>query len=299
MSAAKPRRLGLILPWSLFAVACAAWTAFWFFAKDQAIKRLDAAIVDARGRGIDAGYGSIRASGYPLHLKLHLANAHFAMAPFPRLEAATLPVAVNLVDPSHVIVDLKDGFRWTADGGAINEIDPDRGAMSLHWKGSAFSRLSLDLEGAPTKKLLAHVRPDPRSPNALQVAVDVQGARDGESMRAGIVIEHADALQTAASDDPLAAWIARGGRARVEALDLNWRGARMRGAGVFGVDALRRPVGKATLTAEGESAAVLALLGALDPGAGNTATLSAADGVWRLGEATLPATPLYALPSPP
>lgn len=299
MTTAKPRRLGLIIPWTLFALACAGWTAFWFVAKDQAIQRLDAAIISAKARGIEAGYDHVRASGFPLHLKLNLENARIATAALPKLEAARLPVAVNLVDPSHLIIDLKDGVRWTGRDGVAHGIDPTRGAMSVHWKGDALTRISLDLEGAPTKKLLAHLRPDPRTANAWQIAVVLEGATSNDALRAGVVVDNTDALLSATGDDPLAAWIARGGRANVEAIELDWQGAKMTGAGAFALDAQRRPEGAVTLKAEGQSAAILALLGALDAGAENTATLSAKNGVWRLGPATHPAKPLYALPSPP
>lgn len=299
MSAAKHRRLGLIIPWSLFALACVAWTAFWFVAKDQAIKRLDAAIVSAKARGIEARYEGVRASGYPLHLKLHLANPRLTIAGLPRLEAATLPIAINLVDPSHLIIDLKDGLRWTGGDGVTHTLDPHRGAMSVHWKAGALTRVSLDLEGAPTKKLLLHIRPDPRAENALQVALAVEGAKDGEALRAGVVLDHADTLRALTPIDPLGAWVKSGGRATVEAFDMRWRGATMTGTGAFVLDAQRRPEGAVSLKAEGESAAILALLGALDPGAVNTATLRAKDGVWRLGQATHPAKPLYVLSSPP
>jgi hypothetical protein len=300
MSDAKPRRLGLIIPWTLFALASVAWTAFWFVAKDQAIKRLDAVIVSAKARGVDASYETVRASGYPLHLKLNLTNARVTTAALPQLDAALLPVAINLVDPSHLIIDLKDGLRWTGRDGVTHTLDPVRGAMSVHWKDGALTRVSFDLEGAPTKKLLAHGRPDPRTSNAWQVAVDVEGAEDGDALRAGVVIDHTAALLRDVNPaDPLGGWISSGGRATVEALDMRWQGATMTGTGAFGLDAQRRPAGAVTLKAEGQSAAILALLGALDAGAENTATLTAKDGVWRLGQATHPAKPLYDLSSPP
>jgi len=299
MSVATPRRLGLIIPWTLFALACVGWTAFWFVAKDQAIQRLDAAIVSSKARGVDVGYEKVRASGYPLHLKLNLTNVRIAAAALPRLEAPVLPVAINLVDPTHVIIDLKDGVRWTGRDGVTHTLDPLRGAMSLHWKDRAFTRLSLDLEGAPTKKLLAHVRPDPRTTNAWQAAVVVEGETDS-ALRAGVVIDHTDTLlRDLVADDPLGAWINSGGRARVEALEMKWQGATMTGAGAFGLDAQRRPEGSVMLKAEGQSAAILALLGALDSDAANTATLTAKDGVWRLGRAEHPAKALYDLSSPP
>ncbi|MDZ4777626.1 MAG: DUF2125 domain-containing protein, partial [Alphaproteobacteria bacterium] len=238
-------------------------------------------------------------SGYPLHLKLNLTNVRVVAAAVPRLEAALLPVAINLVDPSHLIIDLKDGVSWTGRDGVTHMLDPVRGAISVHWKDGALTRVSLDLEGAPTKKLLAHVRPDPRKTNAWQVAVVVEGSKD-EALRAGVVIDHTDALLRAARPgDPLGPWIDSGGRATVEALDMKWQGATMTGTGALGLDAQRRPEGAVTLKAEGQSAAILALLGALDPGAENTATLTAKEGVWRLGQATHPAKPLYDLSSPP
>ncbi|MBL8559722.1 MAG: DUF2125 domain-containing protein [Hyphomonadaceae bacterium] len=299
MSAAKPRRLGLIIPWALFALACAGWTAFWFSAKDHAIARLDSIIVAAKARGVDAHYDGVRASGFPLHLKLNLANVRVSTAVLPLVEARTLPVAINLVDPSHVIVDLKDGVRWTGRDGVAHLLDPVRGALSLHWDDATLKRASLDLEGAPTRKLLAHLRPDPRAANAFQLALVLEGV-DDEALRAGMVIDHADVLlRSDISVDPLKPWIDSGGRVRVEAIDLRWKGATLTGSGDFALDARRRPEGAVQLKAEGDSVAVLTLLGALDPAAADTATLSAQDGVWRLGQATHPVAPLYDLPSPP
>lgn len=286
-------RLGLIVPWTLFVIGCIGWTVFWFAAKDMAVARLDAAIVQAKARGIEAGYAKIRASGYPLHLTLTLENAHAQMAPLPRVEFASLPVSVNLVNPTHLIIDLKDGVRWTGRDGASHVVDPVRGAMSVHWKNNALTRVSLDLEGAPTKKMLIHVRPDARTPDALQVAVDIEGNETTSALRAGVVVDHAALLAQARGGDPLKPWIDAGGRARVELLEIRTQGATMTGDGEFGLDALRRPEGAATLKVSGAPA----LVGAL-PAEGTT-TLSAKDGQWRLGELAYPAKPLYALSSSP
>lgn len=289
------QRLGLYVPWGLFFIACIGWTVFWFTAKDAAIKRLDATIVQAKARGIEAGYTQVRASGYPLHLTLTLRDAHVQMAPLPRLDAAALPVSINLVNSSHLIIDLKDGVRWTGGDGVTHIVDPVRGAMSVHWNGAALTRASLDLEGAPTKKLLLHVRPDARTPDALQVAVDVEGSEASSTLRAGIVIDHAGKLRDARAGDPLGPWIEAGGRAKVEVLDIRVQGATLTGSGAFSLDSQRRPDGEATLKAEGEILAILAVLGTLD--GTSTASLTAKDGQWRLGRLDYPARPLYALPS--
>lgn len=290
-------RLGLIVPWTLFALVCVGWTVFWFKAKDMAIARLDAAIVQAQARGIEAGYAQVRASGYPLHLTLTLENAHAQMAPLPRFDFVSLPVSVNLVDPSHLIIDLKDGVRWTGRDGVAHVIDPVRGAMSVHWKNNELTRVSLDLEGAPTKKTLIHIRPDKRTPDALQVAIDIEGNEATSALRAGVVVDHAAVLAQARGGDPLKPWIDAGGRARVELLEIRTQGATMTGDGEFQLDGLRRPEGAANLKVAGDSAAALAFIGALT--AENTATLSAKDGQWRLGQLAYPAKPLYALSSSP
>lgn len=288
-------RLGLIVPWTLFFLACIGWTAFWFKAKDMAIARLDAAIVQAKDRGIEAGYAKVRASGYPLHLTLTLEDAHAQMAPLPQFDFVNLPISVNLVDPSHLIIDLKDGVRWTGRDGTSHVIDPVRGAMSVHWQNNALTRVSLDLEGAPTKKMLVHVRPDTRTPDALQVAIDIEGNEAASALRAGVVVDHAALLAQARGGDPLKPWIDTGGRARVELLEIRTQGATMTGDGEFRLDALRRPEGAANLKVS--EAPALALVGALT--AESTTTLSAKDGQWRLGKLAYPAKPLYALSSSP
>jgi hypothetical protein len=295
------RRLGLYIPWGLFALACIGWSVFWFVTKDAAIRRLDAAIVQAKARGIDAGYGAVRASGFPLHLTLMLTDAHLQSAPLPRLDFATLPVSVNLVDPSHLIIDLKDGVRWTGRDGAAHAIDPTRGAMSVRWKEGALSRVSLDLEGAPVPRLLVHIRPDARTPDAWQVAVDMSGHETdlAERLRLGVVIDHTAALADSRVGDPLGPWIAAGGAAKVEAFDLEWHGSKVTGAGVLRLDGLRRPEGAIDLQIDGGADGLMALFGGQNLRASGAVTLRAQDGSWRLGDSSAPARPLYALPSPP
>ncbi|KAF0176946.1 MAG: DUF2125 domain-containing protein [Hyphomonadaceae bacterium] len=295
------QRLGLYIPWALFALACLGWTAFWFVAKDQAIRRLDAAIVSAKARGIDAGYGAVRASGFPLHLTLTLTGAHLQASPLPRFEAKKLPVSVNLVDPFHLIVDLKDGVRWTGRDGASHEIDPTRGAMSVHWKGRTMTRVSIDLEGAPAPRMLVHIRPDARTPDAWQVAVDISGHETdlAERVRIGVVLDHTSALAQTRAGDPLGPWVDAGGHANVEALDLDWHGSKVTGAGALRLDALRRPEGAIELQITGGADGLMALFGGQSLKSSGAATLRAQDGTWRLGDISAPARPLYPLSSPP
>lgn len=292
-------RLGLIVPWTLFVLVCVGWSVFWFAAKDMAIARLEAAIIQAKARGVDAGYGDVRASGYPLHLTLTLKNAHVQMAPLPRFEFVSLPVSVNLVNPTHLIIDLKDGLRWTGRDGAAHVIDPVRGAMSVHWSGRALRRISIDLEGAPAPHTLVHIRPDARTPDAWQVAIDIAGHETdtGERLRLGVVLDHTTAFATPRAGDPLGPWVEAGGTAKVEALEMDWHGSKLTGDGVLRLDGLRRPEGAIDLQITGGADGLMALFGGQSLQASGVATLRAKDGAWRLGDITAPARPLYALSS--
>lgn len=290
-------RLGLVIPWTLFVLVCIGWTVFWFAAKDMAVARLDAAIAQARARGVEAGYAQVRASGYPLHLTLTLSEAHVQMAPLPRLDFVSLPVSVNLVDPSHLIVDLKDGVRWTGRDGAPHVIDPVRGAMSVHWQGRTLKRVSLDLEGAPAPHTLVHIRPDARTPDAWQVAIDIAGHETdtGERLRIGVVVDHTATLAQARPGDPLGAWVDAGGAAKIEALELDWHGSKITGAGTLRLDGMRRPEGAIDLQIAGGANGLMALFGGQNTRTSGAATLRVQDGAWRLGDISAPARPLYAL----
>jgi hypothetical protein len=219
----------------------------------------------------------------------------------PRLDFSNLPVSVNLVDPSHLIIDLKDGVRWTDRDGAVHAIDPTRGAMSVRWKNRTLTRFSLDLEGAPAPRLLVHIRPDARTPDAWQVAVDISGHETdaSERLRMGVVLNHTSAIAQARPGDPLGPWIDAGGTANVEAVDLDWHGSQVTGAGMLRLDGQRRPEGAIDLQITGGAEGLVALFGDQDLKANGAATLRAEDGAWRLGEISAPARPLYALPSPP
>jgi hypothetical protein len=299
---AQPRRLGLYVPWALFAVVCLGWIAFWFVAKDAAIRRLDAAITRAGARGIEAGYETIHAGGFPLHLTLTLEGAHVQASPLPRLTFKRLPISVNLVDPMHVIVDLKDGVRWTGRDGAAHVIDPLRGAMSVRLAKGKVQRISLDLEGAPAPHLLVHLRPDTRAADTWQVAVDIASSEtnSADRLRMGVVIDHGAAFAALRPGDPLGAWTDAGGAAIIEVIDMDWRGSKVTGTGRLTLDSQRRPQGAVDLRIEGPVDDLVAMLGAHSSAdAQGAVQLVARDSMWRLGEASMPARPLYALSSPP
>lgn len=293
-------RLGLLIPWALFVAFCIGWTAYWFTAKDTAIKALDAGIARAKVYGADAGYGRVRAGGYPLHLTLTLTDAHLSLARV-RIDAAQLPVSVNLSNPRHIIVGLADGLRWEREDRVVHRLATKRGEMSARLAADgALARLSLDMEGARVThgmseeattigKLLVHLRPDPRHEADAQLVVDagdwagptpfaaLNAAGPFSVFRAALVLTD---YATLASQTPAQTWT---GALRIERVDVTYAGAKVSGDGLLDLDDQYRVTGDLKLTPEG----------------GTPVTLAAADGWWTFaGLRVAPAKPLYT-PSPP
>jgi len=265
--APRPRRLGLYIPWALFALICVGWTAYWFVARDAAIRALEAAVERANAAGVDAGYSGVRAGGYPLRLTLTLEDAHATPAPGIAFAAARLPVSVNLSNRRHIIVGLGDGLQWRTDDGAEHAMTVRRGDLSVRLDDKGLARLSLDLDGARVvhgasavtdiAKLLMHLRPDPRTSADAQLVIEADDWRGPTPfaalsqitpfthIRAAIVVTESASL---ISRTPLASW---DGALRIERLDVAWADARVTGDGALDLDSAHRPVGALQLTPTG------------------------------------------------
>lgn len=291
--APRPRRLGLYIPWAIFALICVAWTAYWFMARDAAIRALESAVERANAAGVNAGYGGLRAGGYPLRLTLTLEDAHADPAPGIAFTAARLPVSINLSNPRHIIVGLGDGLHWRTNDGD-HAMTVQRGELSIRLDDGGLARLSLDLDGARVvhdatavtdiAKLLVHVRPDPRARADQQLVIEADDWRGPTPFaalspltpfthfRAAIVVTESASL---ISRTPLASW---DGALRIERLDVAWADARVVGDGTLDLDGAHRPAGALQLT----------------PTGGQPVELRAANGWWTLaGLRVAQAKPLY------
>jgi hypothetical protein len=303
----RPNRLGLYVPWAVFLLICAGWCAYWFVAKDAAIRALASGAARVEAAGGTASYAGVRASGFPLRLTLTLDDARFAPTPALAFEAARLPVSVNLTNPRHIIVGLADGFSWTTGDGARHTMTMRRGDMSLRLgPNNALARASLDLQGASVSHgwptgvqfpeplppitttigaLLVHVRPDPRSAADAQIIIDAtdwQGLTPFAALndlgpfghfRTAVVATESASL---VSRTPLRTWT---GSLRIERFDVAYSDAAVTGDGVLTLDAAHRPDGVLRFTPAGIPAPV---------------ELRASDGWWTLaGLRVAAARPLY------
>lgn len=265
---AKPRRLGLYLPWALFVLFCLAWTGYWFVAKDAALKALDAQIARANAAGMDAGFSRVNASGFPLHLTLTMEEVRATPLPFLRVEARRLPLSINLSNPRHLILGLSDGVRWTTPDGVAHDVQATKGEMSVRFDGGgALTRASLDLAGVrvahgsglPTEieKLLIHVRPDPRSAVDSQIVLETTnwtGPTPFAALNDLAPFPHFNAAvvatnsATLASSNPLRTWT---GALRVERFDVAYAQTQVTGDGELKLDAAHRPDGVLHITPAG------------------------------------------------
>lgn len=259
---AKYNRLGLYVPWAAFILVVAAWCVYWHVLKNEALKRLDAAIVQLREAGVDAGFSGVRTRGFPTRLTFILETVWLDTGG-ARFEMKKLPVSINLVSPRHLIIDLQEGIRQRTQEGRWRTLSMRRGAMSVRFTQTELARLSVDLE-APSylredtgetfaaERVLAHVRPDERAAGDLQLALEIEGASlptpvEGlaalgtqiQRLNGLIVIEKAADAVAAQS---VKAWKRRGAL-RFEVLDTIWGTLGATGTGRIAFDAKGKPQG--------------------------------------------------------
>lgn len=332
-AALRPARLGLILPWAIFALLCLAYGVYWVIVERAAIAQVEQAFAQARAAGADAGYRRIRSAGFPLRLSLRLEAVAYAPADRAwRAEAPAATLHVNLSNPRHVILALDAPARWLTNAGAAYALEASVAALSVRFAGDRLARASLDLQGLSVRRAdgeaggfqlargLAHLRPDARTPGAYQLAAEIDTLTPArpvrglegfgqtvQRVRAAIAVDQAAAL---ARPNPLKAWRDAGGGLRIEALEIGWGPAQATGDGAIGLDPAGRPAGsltlstaqpRAVLTALAQSSladptarAALQAAAALAPAQGATAlTLSAQNGV--LSALGTPLAPLQSL----
>jgi hypothetical protein len=283
----RHRRLGLIVPWALFAIAALGWTVYWNILRIRTMEAAQAFVDRQRTAGASLIYSSVAASGYPLRLTLTFSGpAYEAPGGGWALSAPSLDLHVNPSDLRLIILETHGAVTWR-DREVVRTLTPRTAALSVRTEKGAFERAILEVhdvsiarEGhAPAilESAVIGVRPDPRRAADMQVSLDAAhlalAAAPAEfsglganiaSIEARVVIENAAAAERA-SAHRLEAWRAAGGAARFEGLGLEWGPAKITGTGRLGLDALRRPQGRLDLAIEDPQAALNALAQPMAP----------------------------------
>ncbi|MDX2236770.1 MAG: DUF2125 domain-containing protein [Hyphomonadaceae bacterium] len=309
---AAPRapRAWLIIAWATFALIAIGWTLYWRMLETQARDAIAAFVAAQNARGGEAQIGAVSARGFPRVVALTLSDVRFAPQDRAwRARTATLEVHVNPGNPAQSLVIAPTPIAVTYASGATRTFAAADARMSLHvGRSGGVERLSLDLVEArwsdaatqgprwSMRRLLAHLRPDPRAPSIAdarhQLALDIEGwalaaplrpfeglGAQAERVKAAIALTHADAALGGLAGDALAAWRDAGGEAGFEHLEARWGAGQFSGAGALRLDAQRRLHGRLSVGFETprETLAALAASPSLSPRAVESLrTLSAA-----------------------
>lgn len=258
----------LVIPWLLFLAAAGGWVAYWFVAANTAETKLTQWIEVQDAAGANARIGRIVRHGFPVLLRLELVDAAYAPPREGwRLSTERADLHVDLLNPAHVIVEANAPIAFARANGAVSNISADALIVSIRNQGASIAQAGVEAnaliiddpqtEGAFTAhRVVVNWRPDPRTAEAYQFALDAEGVslpravrsfesfgQDIASLRVAVVVDEAGLLLSSENDDPLAPWREAGGQLRFEALALNWGPLATTGEGEVRLDEQRRLAG--------------------------------------------------------
>lgn len=261
--------LWLVVPWVLFLAAAGGWVAYWFVAANTAEARLAEWVEAREASGAETRIGRVVRHGFPVLLRLELQDLAYAPPRQGwRLSTARADLHIDLLNPSHVILEAKAPIAFARANGAVSTIGADALIVSVRNDGTVLAQAGVEAnaltvddpqaDGAfSARRLVVNFRPDPRTPEAHQFALDAEGVslprpvrsfesfgQDIASLRVAVVVDEAGMLLSSESDDPLAPWREAGGQLRFEALALNWGPLATTGQGEVRLDGERRLAGE-------------------------------------------------------
>ncbi|MGE3143404.1 MAG: DUF2125 domain-containing protein [Hyphomonadaceae bacterium] len=281
----QPRRLGLIIPWALFALIALGWTAYWNMLAHRARAYLEEAFAAERARGAHMTIGETSLRGFPLQCAFELRDVSYAPAggAFAAMTQRVI-VHVNVLNAQHVIVAFPAPLAFTRRDGRATSISGQGALLSVHTAAGALARASFEADALalsdPAKpaeatrfgRTLLHLRPDPRTPGAYQLAAQFEHivlprpaasleglGQEIAALDIAMVIEQGAALFNAPRGDALGAWAATGAQARLEGFGISWGAAQGAGHGAVRIDAERRLAGALSFKLEQPAQAFAAL----------------------------------------
>ncbi|MES1156371.1 MAG: DUF2125 domain-containing protein [Alphaproteobacteria bacterium] len=276
----KVSRVWLASAWGAFLLIATIWVGYWNVTANAARQSVANWIAAERHAGADARIGAISTRGFPVLLRLEMADVQYASRGRTwTAQMQRLDININLINPQHVIFEARAPIMIGA-GGANTTISARNLLLSLRANRGALVEarleaddLALERQGAEVvrmQKLMAGLRPDPRAAaddqlaiqtTALHLAQPVRGfeplGQDIASANAAIVLENAAGLFE--TGDPLGNWTAHAGRARVEGWGVTWGPLDADGKGVITLDAQHRLQGALDIDAPHPAPALRAL----------------------------------------
>lgn len=108
----KPRRLGLVAPFILLALAAAAWSGWWLHLRTKVISRMDAVVSEMKADGYTVAWSKRSVGGYPFRISMTLENVQVAepsgyglSAPVLEVESAAYSInPIGLAAPRGAVI---------------------------------------------------------------------------------------------------------------------------------------------------------------------------------------------------
>lgn len=153
----RASRWGLYLPFVLFGVICAAWSAYWFVARSVVIGGIDRAIADAAGRGDQWSCVDRSVTGFPFRIEVRCSGIRLARSAAAGVVALTTGPVVAVGQPQtpgHVIVQAQGPASLRFADGTTAELRWEQLEASHRARSGQLERTSLNL-----KRPVASVRP--------------------------------------------------------------------------------------------------------------------------------------------
>lgn len=152
MTASQPvsvraSRWGLYLPFLLFGLICAGWSAYWLVARSVVLSGIARELETARARGDNWTCAGMRASGYPFRIEIRCDSielARTATTGVTQFRTGPLVVIGQPMTPGHIIIHAQGPATGRlADGTAI-EARWELLEASRRAKSGELERFSLD-----------------------------------------------------------------------------------------------------------------------------------------------------------
>jgi hypothetical protein len=238
-------RLGLWIPWLIFAVAVFAYGVYWTMLAQEGLRRLNAT------EGLS--FTAATAGGAPFRAAFSLTDPVYTDAGGWTLTADTMTVHVNPANPRHVIGSLSspvrleggDGRVFEAAGAAllfsVRGLDGPRPQVIAEATGLSVRTAEVRGPALSAKRLVIAARPDPRDPAGRQITFEAEGLSfapapyglDALGPQAALLRAALSVPGGPAGTEPLRALAAGSSEARLEAFEVQWGPASATGTGVL------------------------------------------------------------------
>lgn len=191
LAARKPRRLGLYLPFALLLLAAAAWTIFWFWARGEVQKRLDASVADLGRAGYEVSWKERSIGGFPFRMDVTLREARVREPSGWGLDAPVLAGEAFAYAPKNWVIAAPQGLTFVRPKGgpvavsgkllraSLNGLDKRPPSFSFQGQGLTFvPAAGAEPFALQTAELFEfHLRPGPDDEGGVFLKLDNGKAR--------------------------------------------------------------------------------------------------------------------------